>query len=71
MRQQSDDCTNLLTKMRLKWNEGTHKTSVKMSEDESLTVPMCVIETRFPLGNSTVACMVELTVVKQEIECTI
>jgi hypothetical protein len=71
MRQQSDDCTNLLTKMRLKWNEGTHKTSVKMSEDESLTVPMCVTETRFPLGNSTVACMVEVTVVKQEIECTI
>jgi hypothetical protein len=55
MRQQSDDCTNLLTEMRLKWNEGTHKTSVKMSEDESLTVPMCATGTRFPLGNSTVA----------------
>ena len=70
MRQQVDEWTNLLTEMRLKWKEGTQRTSVKMSEDESLTVPMCVIGTRLPLGNSTVAWIIEVTLVKQEREWT-
>ena len=52
---QSEDCTSLLTEMRLKWNEGTHKTFVKMGEGESVTVPMCVTGTILPLGNSIVA----------------
>ena len=52
---QSEDFTSLLTEIRLKWNEGTHNTSVKMREDESLIVPMCVTGTILPLGNSTVA----------------
>jgi hypothetical protein len=67
---QSKDCTSLLTEMRLKWNEGTHKTFVKMREGESVTVPMCVIGTILPLGNSTLARMVEVMVLRHEMECT-
>ena len=52
---QSEDCMSLLTEMRLKWNEGTHKTFVKMREDESLTIPICVTGTILPFGNLTVA----------------
>ncbi len=70
MRQQVEEWTNLLIEMRLKWKDGTHKTFVKMSEDDNLTVPMCVIGTRLPLGNSTVAWMTKVILIKQEREWT-
>lgn len=62
---------NLLAEMRLNENEGTHSTSVKMRHYEILTVPMCVKDTKLPLGNLTDAETIAVIVVKEEIHLII
>ena len=37
---------------QIKMKEGTRKTFVKINEEENLIVPMCVIGTKSPFGNS-------------------
>ncbi len=70
MRQRKDEWSNLLIEIRLKWKEGTHKTFVKINEEENLTVPMFVTGTKSSFGNSTVAWMVDVMVVRHEREWT-
>lgn len=41
IRQQKRDFVNFVTEMRLKLNEGTQKTSVRIKDSESFIVPMC------------------------------
>lgn len=53
MKQQLKNLTNLLTEMRLKENDGTHRTLVKMRDAETLTVPICVTTAELPFGKRT------------------
>ena len=47
------DEVSLLTKIKLKKNDGTHKTLTNMRDFDILTVPICVTKTNSPLGSST------------------
>ena len=42
-----------LTEIKLKLNDGTQSTSVRVNVDEILIVPMCVTMACFPLGKDT------------------
>lgn len=53
MRQQFNFLMSLLAEIRLKVNEGTHKTLVNVRVYEIVIVPMCVTEAIEPLGNFT------------------
>ena len=70
IRQHDSEWINLLTEIIFKWKEGTHRTLVNVIEGEIWTVPIWVTETKSPLGNSTEAFIVDVTVVKHEKECT-
>jgi len=61
----------LLAEIKLKENEGTQRTSVKMRCSIIQTVPICVTEAKFSLGNLTDLVTVEVIEVRQEIEQTI
>ena len=50
MRQQQRDLVSWLTEIKLKVKEGTHKTLVKIKEEEICTVPMCVTKACSPFG---------------------
>jgi len=71
MQQQLKNLTNLLTEMRLKEKEGTHKTLVKIKLAEILTVPMCVTTAELPFGNLTFLVTREVIDVRNETEQTI
>jgi hypothetical protein len=47
------DEVSLLTEIKLKEREGTHRTSTNMREFDILIVPICVTNTDSPLGSST------------------
>jgi len=68
MRQQEENFVCLLADIRLKEKAGTHRTLVRIKEAEILTVPMCVTETNCPLGSLTNLEMIDVMVVKKEIE---
>jgi len=53
IRQQDRLTINLLTERRLKENEGTHNTLVKIKDEERQTVPMCVTKALWPFGKLT------------------
>jgi len=71
VRQQEKNFVSLLAEIRLKEKEGTHKTSVRIKEEDILTVPICVTETSCPFGSLTNLEMVAVIVVKKEREQTI
>jgi hypothetical protein len=71
MQQQLKNLTNLLTEMRLKEKEGTHKTLFKIKLAEILTVPMCVTTAELPFGNLTFLVTREVIDVRNETEQTI
>ena len=48
----------VLTDKRLNVKEGTHKTLLRVREDDKTMVPMCVTEAVSPLGNSTMALVI-------------
>ena len=60
----------MLIEIKFNWKEGTHKTLVNVMEWETWTVPIWVIETKTPLGNSTEAFTTDVIVVRHERECT-
>ena len=70
IRQQGWDLVMVLTKRRLKVKEGTHKTLWIVSEEERLTVPICVTEAVSPLGNSTIDWAIAVIEDKRFIEQT-
>jgi hypothetical protein len=53
MKQQLKNLTNLLTEMRLKENDGIHRTFVKMRVAEILTIPISVTIVELPFGKRT------------------
>ena len=54
---------NWVTKMRLKVNEGTHKTPCKINVSESCTVPIWENKAGSPFGKDTKVFMVEVIMV--------
>ena len=50
MRQQERFMVSLLTDIKLKLKEGTHKTPVRISVEETCTVPTCVTKASSPFG---------------------
>ena len=69
--QQLRTLINLLTEIRLKENEGTHKTFVRVKVAEILTLPICVTAAELPFGNLTCLETIAVIVVRKEIEQTI
>ena len=57
---------NWVTEMRLKVNEGMHKTPCKINVSESCTVPIWVTKVCSPFGKDTKVFMVEVIVVKRD-----
>ena len=67
-KQQFKDEVILLTKIRLKENEGTQRTLVRVREFDNLTVSMWVTNANSPLGNSTLVWRTDKIVVNKVIE---
>ncbi len=70
IKQHDSEWINLLTEIRFKWKEGTHRTLVNVIEGGIWTVLIWVTDTKTPLGNSTEALTTDMIVVKHERECT-
>jgi phosphoribosyl-dephospho-CoA transferase len=71
MRQQLSCLMSFVAEIRLNAKEGTHKTFVRMRCSEIITVPMCVIETKSPLGSLTDVDKMAVIVVNKETQSTI
>jgi hypothetical protein len=71
MKQQLKHLTNLLTEIKLKEKEGTHRTFVRVKVAEILTLPICVTSAELPFGNLTFLETIEVIVVRKETEQTI
>jgi hypothetical protein len=71
IRQQEKILVSLLSEIRLNENEGTHRTSVRIRNAEILIVPICVTEANWPLRSLTNLEIVDVMVVKKEMENTI
>ncbi len=69
--QQDIFLVSLLTDTRLKENEGTQRTLVKVRVEETLTVPMWVTVAKLPFGNFTNLETDAMWVVKYDVEQTI
>jgi hypothetical protein len=70
IRQQCITLISLLAEIRLKENEGTQKTSVRIRFSDILTVPICVTEAYLPFGNRTNLETIEVMDVRQDKEQT-
>jgi hypothetical protein len=71
MRQQQNHLMSLLTDIKLKVKDGTHKTLVSVRLFEILMVPMWVTEATTPFGSWTLVEMIAVILVKKETEQTI
>jgi uncharacterized membrane protein len=71
MWQQLSCLMSFVAKIRLNAKDNTHKTLVRMSCSEILVVPMCVTETKSPLGSLTNVDKVAVIVVNKETQLTI
>ena len=60
IRQKGCDLVKALTDKRLKVNEGTQRTFVRVMWDESCMVPMWVTTVASLLGNSTIMCEISV-----------
>jgi hypothetical protein len=69
--QQDIFLVSLLTDTRLKENEGTQRTLVRVRVEETLTVPMWVTVAKLPFGNLTKLETNAMMVVKYDVEQTI
>ena len=55
-----------MTNKRLKVKEGTHKTLLRVKEDDKTKAPLCVTEAVSPLGNSTMVLVIAIIEVLTE-----
>lgn len=65
------DLASFLAEIKLKWNDGMHKTSCRQIEGVSCTVPVWVTRASVPFGNLTEYETCAVILVNNEVQQTI